>query len=135
MQQEKKPSPAIGLPPGIMWKNVVELHAPARFRHHWGDGIPPSGIMRSLLMLRRRIGVAIDLDEHKPCRVVLLLDDIEPGDAGFADAVARIFERGLFEGLDAFRFNAHMNMDNKHRFLSGRVRASPRRSAYRLTRP
>src|SRR5437867_2798381 len=90
--------------------------------------------MRGRLVLRRRVGVAIDLDEHKARQVVLLLDDIEPRYAGFADTVARIFKRGFFESLDAFRFDAHMNMDDEHRFLSGRRSASLHRSAHRLAR-
>ena len=77
--------------------------------------------MRGFFVPRRRASVAICLDEHKARWVVLLLDDIEPSYAGFADAVARIFERGLFESLDALRFDAHMNMDNEHRFFSGRL--------------
>ena len=68
--------------------------------------------MLRLLMRRRRPRVPIRLDEHKTGRVVLLLGDIEPRNAGFFDALPRVEEGGLLEGLDALRFYVNMNVNN-----------------------
>ena len=76
--------------------------------------------MSGLLVLSRRVGAAIHLDKHKARQVVLLLDDIEPRDAGFTDTFARIIERRSFESIDAFRLDPHMNVHDEHRFLSAR---------------
>ena len=57
--------------------------------------------MRGLLVARRRIGVAIDLEQRESRRIVVLLDDVEADDARFLDAVARVLERRRLEGVDS----------------------------------
>ena len=62
---------------------IVELHARARLGHHRGDGVAPREVVRLLFVRVGAIRPAINFDEHKPRRVVRLLDDIESQDAQF----------------------------------------------------
>jgi hypothetical protein len=70
--------------------------------------------MSGFFVCRRSIGRAVSFDEHEPRWVILLLDDIEAGDAGFLEAEPGIFERRLFEFGDGFKFYADMNVNNEH---------------------
>ena len=70
--------------------------------------------MRGLLVLRGRVVGAIDLDEDEARRVIGLLYDIEPGNAGFLDAVARVFERSRLKGFHALRFHLNVDVNNEH---------------------
>lgn len=99
-------------PTRILGKKVAELHALARFGHHWRDRVAPDGIMLGFLMCRCGVGISINLDQHETRRVVLLLDDIEARDAWFFQARTRVGERGLIEGVNALRFDMNMNMNN-----------------------
>jgi hypothetical protein len=43
-----------------------------------------------------------------------LLDDVEPGDAGFSDRLPGIFQTRGREGLDATGFYVNSDVDDKH---------------------
>ena len=58
--------------------------------------------------------VAIHLDQDKTAWVISLLDHIRPGDAGFPNAVAGIFNGCFAESLNELRFDVNMDMDNEH---------------------
>jgi len=57
---------------------------------------------------------AIDLSQQEPGWVVGLLDHIEARDARFFHAVLRVLDAGCFEGLDGFRFDSNMNVNDEH---------------------
>ena len=65
-------------------------------------------------------GIAVGLDEEKAGRIVGLLDKIESCNARLAQACLRVCKRGGFEGIDVFRQNVNVNVDDKH---GSRVRA------------
>jgi len=58
--------------------------------------------------------VAIHLDQDKPGWVIALLNQIKPRDAGFPDALARIFNRCFAERLDEPCFDVNVDKDNEH---------------------
>lgn len=60
------------------------------------------------------LGRAIHLDEYESGRVFDLLDDIKSRDAGLAKARGRIGHRCLFEGIEAFKFNVNLDVDDEH---------------------
>ena len=101
-------------PAGVVRENVGELHARARFGHHRGDGVAPKLVVGGLLVRGRRLGRAVDLDEHEARRIVRLLDDVEPGDAGFSDRLPGIFQTRGREGLDATGFYVNSDVDDEH---------------------
>lgn len=70
--------------------------------------------MRGRLVLGWRVRGPVNLDEHEARRVVLLLDDVEAGDAGFLDAVAGVVERGGLEGCDAISLHVDVDVDDEH---------------------
>ena len=72
--------------------------------------------MLGFLVRRGSIWCAVRFDEHEPRWVILLLDDIEAGDAGFLNTEPGIFERRLFELGNGFRFYADMNVNDEHEF-------------------
>ena len=72
--------------------------------------------MFGLFVRRRCRRIAIDFNEDEPRDVILLLHDIKAQDAWFLDAFARIRQRGRLECLDTLRFDADMDMNNKHGF-------------------
>ena len=68
--------------------------------------------MLGFLVRRRGLRSAIDLHQHKARRVILLLHEIKAGDARFLDALSRVGNRGLFEGLDVLRFYVNVNVND-----------------------
>ncbi len=70
--------------------------------------------MRRFLVRGGGGGLAIDLYEHEPGRIILLLGDLKPRHARFLQTGARICQRRLLEGLDAFWFDMNMNVNNEH---------------------
>jgi len=61
-----------------------------------------------------RFDAPVNLNEQEPGRVLLLLQQIKGGDAGFLQTKPRIGEGGLAKGFDVFRFNVDMDMNNQH---------------------
>jgi len=87
------------------------------FGHHIGNGVTPFLIVCRFLVLGRVIRSAIDLDQYKTRRVILLLDNIKPGNTWFLDAVSSVFKRSGPEGLNLVRLDVRKNMDYKHDIL------------------
>ena len=67
-------------------------------------------------------GVSIDLVEDESGGVVLLLEEIEAGDAGFFSAVLGVDGGGLLEGVDELGFDARLNDEDVHASIIGPVR-------------
>ena len=70
--------------------------------------------MRRLLVRRGRLRIPVSLHEHKTCRIVLLLGDIEPRDTRLPRALARIGKRRLFKRFHTLRLYVNMNVNNQH---------------------
>ncbi len=68
--------------------------------------------MLCFLMGGGRVGRAITLHQDEPGRVILLLDDIEPGNTSFLDALPRVREGRLLKRLDRFRLHMNVNVNN-----------------------
>ena len=90
------------------------LYANAGRSHHIGDRAAPCGVVRRFLVTQRRVGVAIDLQQHKTRWIGGLAKDVEARDAGFPHAVSRIRQRGLQEGIFASGLNLNMNVNDVH---------------------
>lgn len=101
-------------PASVGGEEVGVFHARPGLGHHGGDGVAPALVVRRLLVRGRRLGGAIGLDEDKARRVVRLLDDVEPGDAGFDDRLQCILQARGLEGVDAPGFYVNVNMNNEH---------------------
>ena len=71
--------------------------------------------MGGLLVARRVVGSAIDLQQHKARRVILLLDHIEADDARLLHAMLRVIERSSFEGLDSVGLDMDEDVDDEHK--------------------
>lgn len=70
-------------------------------------------------MGRGRLGSAVDFGQQEARGIVELLQDVEGGDAGFLEAVAGVFEGGGAEGLDGFRSDVDMDLDDEHGDVDG----------------
>ncbi len=70
--------------------------------------------MFSLLVSSRCVRGPVSLNENEAGRVVLLLQDVEPGNAGFLNALAGVGKCGLLERIDQVRFYPNVYVDNKH---------------------
>ena len=71
--------------------------------------------MRRLPVRRLRRRIAVDLNQHKPRRVVGLLEDIKPQHAGLQPAGAGVQPRRRHERLERFRFHLDLHVDNQHK--------------------
>ena len=71
--------------------------------------------MGGFLVRRGGRGRAVDLDKNEARRIVGLLDDVESGDAGFADRLPGVFQTRGREGFDAPGFYVNSDMNNEHR--------------------
>ena len=60
--------------------------------------------------------IAINFDEYKASRIVLLLNHIEAGDAGLFYALASVGQRDAFKILDALRLHVNVDVDDEHFF-------------------
>jgi len=61
-----------------------------------------------------RGGIAIDFHQHKPRRIIRLLQHIETQHAGLEPAEARIDGDRGFECLDIFRLHLDMDVNDQH---------------------
>lgn len=57
---------------------------------------------------------AVDFDEEEVGGVGVVLEDVEAGDAGFEDAVGRVFDRGGLEGIDVGGVDVDVDVDDEH---------------------
>ncbi len=58
---------------------------------------------------------AVGFDEDEAVGGVVLLEDVEPGDAWFLEAGLGVFEGGGEEGVDGFGLHLDVDLDDKHR--------------------
>ena len=70
--------------------------------------------MRFLLVRRRRFGVPVDLDQDDVVGVVVVLDHVEPQDAGLAQGGSGVDERRSQEVRGAPRQDPDMNVNDQH---------------------
>ena len=89
----------------------VVFHAGARLDHHIGNCVAPHSIMGGGFVCHGCLDAPVGFDEHEPGRIILLLEQVETGDAGFLEALAGVSERGLPEGFHTIRFHMHSNKD------------------------
>jgi len=101
--------------------NVSVFNTCARLGHHILDGITPFLIVRRFLVPGRIIWSAVDFDQDKARRVVLLLEDIESRDTRFLYAVTGVLNGGGPEGFNPIGLNMGKNMDYKHNILLFKV--------------
>ena len=94
---------------GVMANSDVWING-----HHLGHRVAPGCVVRGLLVARRIVGRAIDLDEHEAVGIVRLLYHIEPCNARLLHTAARILDGGGLERLDKLRFHMDKNMDDEH---------------------
>ena len=73
--------------------------------------------MRGFFMSRGRISRAVNLNQDKVGRIILILHHVEPGDSGFTQAGLCIQARRFFERLDRFRADAHRHVHDEHPLL------------------
>ncbi len=70
--------------------------------------------MCRLLVSGRIVRRAVDLDQNKTGRIVLLLDDVEPSDPRLLDAVARVGDSRFLESLVQVGLVVYKNMEYQH---------------------
>ncbi|SPE50899.1 hypothetical protein SBV1_1240002 [Verrucomicrobia bacterium] len=99
----------------VVWKDVLEPHARARLRHHRGDSVAPDLVVLGFFVCPRRFRRLVRLDQHEAGGLILALDEIEPGNAGFLEAFSGIGQRGGFKSLKALRLDLNMNVDDQHK--------------------
>src|SRR5208282_5495961 len=98
----------------VLGKNLVELYAETRLGHHRRHRLAPDRIMLRFLVRGGGLGVPINLHQHEPRRIVLLLQNVEAQDTRLQQTQARVEARRLRERLHRIRFDMNMNLDHKH---------------------
>ena len=77
----------------------------------WLDPFRPEWVALVLIYwcmaVPNRVGVGV-------AWIVGLLQEVEPRDAGFGDAVTRVFDRRGREGVDAVRFDVDPDLNHEH---------------------
>jgi len=105
-----------GLPAFVVLRGDVDVaRARARLRHQIGDSVAPARIVSGGLVRRRRVGRAVDLDQHEARRVLARLYDVEARDARLAEAVLRVVDRRRAECIDRVRLHAGVDMHHDER--------------------
>jgi hypothetical protein len=61
------------------------------------------------------VGIAVGLNENKAGGILGMLETLEPGDARFLDALARVGEGGLLKGIHGLGFDMNMDMNDEHK--------------------
>ena len=105
------------IPALVIGEHITVLDARPRLGHHIGHGIAPLFIMCRLLVSGRVVRRSVDLDQNKAGGVVLLLDDVESGDARLLNAVACVFKLGCLERSDLVGLDMNENMNYQHNSL------------------
>ena len=101
--------------PASSGRDVDVARARARLRHQIGDGVAPARIVGGGLVGGRRVGRAVDLDQHEARRVLGRLHDVEARDARLAEAVLRVVDRRRAKRLDRVRLHAGVDMNHDER--------------------
>jgi hypothetical protein len=101
------------LPSAGVGSDAVKLRAGAWLCHHEGHGITPHGIVWGFLVEGGGVFGAVGFDEYEVRRFVGLLYDVKTSDTRLEQALARVFGRSRFKRLDAFGFNANMNVNDQ----------------------
>jgi hypothetical protein len=57
---------------------------------------------------------AVDFDQYKTGRVVILPDNVKPTDAWLLDTLPGIFQRGLEKCICEIEFDVNMYVNNQH---------------------
>jgi hypothetical protein len=57
---------------------------------------------------------AVDFPEFEAGGVVLMLEEVEAGAAGFLGAVAGVFDGGGAEGFEVFGFDLNVDLEDEH---------------------
>src|SRR5690242_16974577 len=70
--------------------------------------------MRSFSVAGRRVVRAIDLSENEAGGIITLLDDVEPRNTGFTDAIRSILDGCLNEMSHAVRFHMNVHVNDMH---------------------
>jgi hypothetical protein len=68
--------------------------------------------MCRLLVGRRGLGGAVDLDQQEPGGIVLLLQNVEPRDARLLQAVPRVLDASGLEGIYLIGFHLDLDVDD-----------------------
>lgn len=61
-----------------------------------------------------RVGVAVDLDQHKAAWIVRLLNHVKPGDSRLLDTLPGVFQRSGDEGVNALGLDVDENVNDQH---------------------
>ena len=93
---------------------VGVFHARPRLGHPLGHGVSPTCIVGRLLVGRGRLWCAVDLDEHKLRRILMLPDHIKPGDPRFLEARSGILQGRLLKVGLVPRLHVDEYMDDMH---------------------
>src|ERR1039458_171902 len=88
--------------------------AGARGDEHTVDLCDPGVVVGGLFVRGGGTGIAVDLVEHEAGGIVLLLEEIEAGDAGFFGAGCGVDAGGCDEGVDELGFNVGVNDEDVH---------------------
>ena len=73
--------------------------------------------MGCVLVGRGRGLVAVNFDEDETRGLILLLNDVESGDAWFLHALLGVFDCGMAKSLDRSGLHVDMDMNDEHSFL------------------
>ena len=98
-----------------MREDVGEFDTGARGGHHVSDGVTPGGVMGGLFVGEGIAGGAVDFNEEEVGGLIVLLEEVEAGDAGLMQAGAGVGDGGVFERLDVFGLDGDMDMNDEHR--------------------
>jgi len=105
------------IPTCLIREHIIVFDARARLSYHFRYRIAPFLIVRRFLVPGRVFRCAIDFDQDKSGRIVLLLDNIESGNARLLYAMACILKRGHLECLNLIALDVDENVDDKHNSL------------------
>jgi tetratricopeptide (TPR) repeat protein len=81
------------------------------------------------------IRIPINFHQHKPRRVVLLLDDVEARHARLFQTHTGVGERRLFKSLNALQLDMNMDMNNEHDATNMRKRGKAQAQGREKSKP
>jgi len=95
-------------------EDVAVLHGGPRLRHHGRHGVTPVGVVGGLLVRDGGLLRAVDFHQDEVGRVVIVLEDVEAGDARLLHAGGRVGDGGGFEGVDMGGVDVDVDVDDEH---------------------